>query len=132
MTGVLVADPDKISRTRLAGLLREQTDAVVYEAEDGPGALGIGLQLRPAVALLDLDLPRLGGPDVARTLLNLDPWMRIALHGSEPRARHDRASGLGLPMLEKVDTDALVEWAVAQIRWWTAHRDGGRRLSLRT
>jgi CheY-like chemotaxis protein len=131
MTRVLVADADRVSRTRLAALLREQTDALVYEAEDGPEALRIGLQLRPAVALLDLDLPRLGGPDVARTLRNLEPWMRIALHGSDPRALHDRASGLGLPLLEKVDTDALVEWAVAEIRRWTAHRDGGR-LSLRT
>ena len=129
MIGVLVADADAGSRTRLATLLREETDALVYEAEDGPEALRLGLQLRPDVAVLDVDLPRLGGPDVARTLRNLEPSMRIALHGSDVRALHDRASGLGLPLLGKVDSDAVVEWAVAQIRWWIAHRPRPLRLS---
>ena len=122
MIGVLLADADTDSRTRLAAMLRQETDVCLYEAEDGPEAMRLGLQLRPDVALLAVDLPRLGGPDVARTLRNLEPSMRIALHGSERRALRDRASGLGLPLLDKADPNALVDWAVAQIRWWTAVR----------
>lgn len=130
MIGVLVADANAASRARLAELLRDETDVVVYEAGDGPGAMQLGLQLHPDVALLDVDLPRLGGPDVARTLRNLDPSMRIALYGSDPRALHNRASGLGLPLLDEVDSHALLDWAVEQIRWLTAHRRATRRVSM--
>ena len=130
MIGVLVADADAVARTRLATVLREEADVLVYEAEDGPEAMRLGLQLRPDVALLDLDLPRLGGPDVARTLRNLEPSMRIALQGPDRRALHDRASGLGLPLLAKADGDVLVDWALAQIRWLTAHRPAIRQVPI--
>ena len=57
MIGVLLADADTDSRTRLAALLRQETDVCLYEAEDGPEAMRLGLQLRPDVALLAVDLP---------------------------------------------------------------------------
>jgi CheY-like chemotaxis protein len=122
MIGVLVADGDPESRSMLAGLLREATDAVLHEAEDGVQAMRLGLQARPDVALLDLDLPGLSGIDVARTLRNVQPSMRIALQASDRRALHDRARGLRLPVFDKLEPSRAAGWAVVQIRWWTAIR----------
>src|SRR4029079_19728581 len=59
---LLVADDDPLARSLLASCAREIAgEIVVLEAEDGAEAVQLGLQQRPAVALLDVNMPRLDG-----------------------------------------------------------------------
>lgn len=64
---VLVVDDDADAVTAFALLLR-QLGHEVEEAHDGVTALAIARRLRPTVVFLDLNMPRMGGHEVARAL----------------------------------------------------------------
>lgn len=113
---LLVADDDSAARALLVTRLREAGIARVAEAADGAEALQLALQLRPRVALLDLEMPLLGGIDVALSLRDLQPSLRIAIHSADPHALRERGSGLGLPLFDKLDLDPLVAWADGELR----------------
>jgi CheY-like chemotaxis protein len=71
---VLVADDDEGVRAHFASLLEGATGiASTLEAEDGAEAMQMGLQLRPEIAVLDLNMPRLSGVEVAQTLRAFSP-----------------------------------------------------------
>jgi CheY-like chemotaxis protein len=114
---VLVADDDKGVRGHFVSLL-EAANAVVstLEAEDGAEAVQLGLQLRPEIAVLDLNMPRLSGVDAAQTLRALQPSIRIALQSSDPDDLRARAGGLGLPLFDKLECERLVHWVETQVR----------------
>lgn len=120
-TSVLVADDDAAFRVLLGTLLRESSGASVLVAADGVEALGLGLQFRPQVVVLDLQMPRLDGVEVAITLRDMRPSLPIALQSADPHALHVRASGLGLPLFDKLDLSNLLAWAEKQIRSWSVH-----------
>lgn len=64
---VLIADDERPARRFLANLLAELADVVlVGEASNGQEAVSLIEQQRPDLALLDLQMPELGGLDVAR------------------------------------------------------------------
>jgi CheY-like chemotaxis protein len=114
---LLVADDDPSLRALLAtraGLAVE--GLAVLEAEDGSAAVQIGLQQRPGLALLDVQMPRLGGIEVAVTLRELQPDMRIALCTAQPDAYRERARELGLPLFDKLDVDRAMRWLELQAR----------------
>ena len=90
--------------------------ASTFEAEDGAEAMQVGLQLRPEIAVLDLNMPRLSGVEVAQTLSALQPSMRIALRSSNPNDLRARAGGLGIPLFDKLECDRLVHWVETQAR----------------
>jgi CheY-like chemotaxis protein len=116
-TGIrlLVADDDEGVRSLFAGLLRDAAGvASVIEAKDGAEAVELGRAHSPDVAVLDLKMPRLDGVDAALALRALNPAMRIALQSSDPAALRDRASGLGLPLFNKVEFERLVDWVERQ------------------
>lgn len=114
--GVLIADDDALLRASVVAALRERDGWLPLEAADGAEATRIGLQLQPAVALLDLHMPRLGGDAVAQTLRQLRPAMRIALHSSDPHGLRDRGRELGVTVFDKLDLEAMVAWTAAQLR----------------
>lgn len=116
--GVLVADDDPLARAAIAATLETEAPASwsLLEADDGPEAVRIGLQLRPAIALLDLHMPRLGGDAVAQTLRQLRPSTRIALHSADRQALHERGGGLGVALFDKLELDRMAGWAHAQLR----------------
>jgi len=118
---VLVADDDAAFRMLLGTLLRETSGASVLVAGDGIEALGLGLQFRPQVVVLDLQMPRLDGVEVAITLRDMRPSLPIALQSADPHALRARASGLGLPLFDKLDLSDLLAWAGKQIRSWSIH-----------
>ena len=67
MLKVLIADDERPARKFLANLLAAWSDvSVVGEASNGREAIDLIEQLRPDVALLDLQMPELGGLDAAR------------------------------------------------------------------
>jgi two-component system LytT family response regulator len=64
---VLIADDERPARRFLANLLAEFPDvALVGEASNGREAVDLIERQRPDLALLDLQMPELGGLDVAR------------------------------------------------------------------
>lgn len=112
---LLVADDDPLERALLATCARGNLgEIVVFEAEDGAEAIQLGLQQWPDIALLDIDMPRLGGFEAAMTLRELRPYTRLALQSGEPRAHRERASECGLPLFGKLELDRTIAWLQAQ------------------
>jgi DNA-binding NarL/FixJ family response regulator len=112
---LLVADDDHKVRTLCAALLTEAKGIeTVVTAADGVEAVELARQRRLELAVLDLNMPRLDGIGAALALRALQPWMRIALHSSDPESLGGRAAGLGLQLFDKVDFDRLVEWVERQ------------------
>ncbi|MBV9038566.1 MAG: response regulator transcription factor, partial [Acidobacteriaceae bacterium] len=66
---ILLADDHPIVRKGLRITLEEEAGLrVVAEAEDGETALALTKQLLPAVAVLDIDMPKRDGFGVAREI----------------------------------------------------------------
>lgn len=66
---LIIADDHPIFRRGLRQVIETDTALkVLAEAEDGERALELIAQLQPQVALLDVDMPKLDGVAVARTL----------------------------------------------------------------
>ena len=118
---VLVADDDAPFRSLLGTLLRQTSGASVLTAADGIEALQLGLQFRPQVVVLGLQLPRMDGVEVAITLRDMRRSIPIALQSPDPHALHVCASGLELPLFDKLDLSGLLAWAERQIRSWNVH-----------
>ena len=121
---VLVADDDKGVRAKFVALLGDANGiASTLEAADGAEAVQVGLQLRPEIAVLDLNMPRLSGVEAAQTLTALRPSMRIVLQSSDPDSLRAHADGLGLPLFDKLECERLVHWVEAQARSYGPHVD---------
>lgn len=66
---VIVADDHPAMRTGIRTLLEaDERISVVAEAADGAEALALTRRFEPHVLLLDMEMPRLSGIDVARTI----------------------------------------------------------------
>jgi CheY-like chemotaxis protein len=116
---LLVADDDPLARSLLASCAREWVGEIaVLEAEDGAEAVQLGLQKRPEIALLDVNMPRLGGIEAALTLRELQPRMRLALQTGEPHAHRARAEEEHLPLFGKLELDRTLAWLRAQVAWF--------------
>jgi CheY-like chemotaxis protein len=112
---LLLADDDAFLRSLMASRARGIVEALsVLEAEDGAEAVQIGLQQRPQIALLDVNMPRLGGIEVAITLRELQPQMRVALQTADPFAHRDGARAQGLPLFDKLELDRVLGWLELQ------------------
>jgi CheY-like chemotaxis protein len=111
LLSLLLADDDAGIRSLVAARASERIEALaVLEAANGAEAIQIGLQHRPQLALLDVDMPGLGGIDAALTLRGLRPQLRVALNAGEPRAHRDRARELRLPLFDKLDVGRALGW----------------------
>jgi CheY-like chemotaxis protein len=117
---LLLADDDPLARSLLAACARETVGGVdVLEADDGAEAIQLGLQRRPEIALLDVDMPRLGGIEAATTLRELQPRMRLALQTGDPLTHVERARDERLPLFDKLEVDRMLAWLRAQVEWFT-------------
>jgi DNA-binding NarL/FixJ family response regulator len=66
---ILMADDHPMFRSGLRQIIvAEQDLRLVHETGDGEEALRIARELQPAVAILDLDMPKLGGLQVAAAI----------------------------------------------------------------
>jgi CheY-like chemotaxis protein len=108
---ILVADDHRDAVTGLAHLLRLHGHDV-RTAEDGEAALEVARAFRPAVALLDIGMPRLAGYEVARRIRG-DGWADgltlIALPGWGPPADRERsvAAGIDRHLVKPLDLGTL-------------------------
>lgn len=65
---VLIADDAADMAARIAEALEEHGMVIVGRASDGEAALRLAQETQPDVALLDVNMPRLSGLEVARAL----------------------------------------------------------------
>lgn len=113
---LLVADDDRLERSLLAYCARDAVgEIVVLEAEDGAEAIQLGLQQSPEIALLDINMPRLGGIEAAMTLRELKPRMRLALQTGDPVAYRERAQEYRLPLFSKLELERTLAWLRVQV-----------------
>lgn len=76
---VVIADDDATTRSALRLLLQEHACIVVGEASDGARALELCSTLKPHLAFLDIDMPKLNGNQVAQELSQLNPATGIVI-----------------------------------------------------
>ena len=78
MIRVLIAEDQAMVLGALAALLGTEPDIeVVAQAGDGREALSQALDLRPDVVLTDIEMPRMGGLELAAELARRDTSIRI-------------------------------------------------------
>lgn len=91
---VLVVDDDPQFRTYLRGVLEDGAYSVV-EAADGVAALASVRASRPAAVLLDVNMPRLSGYEVCRSLREEHgPALPVMFVSGERTESFDRVAGL--------------------------------------
>ena len=91
---VMLVDDHPVLRVGLASVLTTSHGfAVVAEAEDGTGALGVYRQKRPDVVLLDVSMERMDGIETLRRLLAEFPDARVVMLTSS-KAPEDAALSL--------------------------------------
>lgn len=76
---VVIADDDDLARHVLRMLLRELEYNVVGEAHDGTSVLNLIEQHQPHVLCLDLNMPRMGGMEVLRSVRQDHPELVIVI-----------------------------------------------------
>jgi len=75
---VLVVDDQALFREGVVTLLSVHPDVeVVGEAADGGEAVALAARLRPAVVLMDLRMPSLGGVEATRQIAERHPEIRV-------------------------------------------------------
>lgn len=70
---ILIADDDSTTRHVLRLLLRDHGHNVVAEAHDGEKAVELCETLRPDIAFLDIDMPKLDGHSAAERIKQRSP-----------------------------------------------------------
>ena len=79
-TTVLLVDDHVIVREGIHGLLALETDIeIVGEAMDGRQAVGMVMDLRPEVILMDIAMPGLNGLEATRQILKVLPETKIIM-----------------------------------------------------
>jgi CheY-like chemotaxis protein len=131
---LLIADDDAALRSLIAVRARAALAAVaVLEAADGAEAIQLCLQRRPQIALLDVNMPRLDGIEVALVLRELLPGLRLALHTGDPAAHSEAARELCLPLFDKLESEHALRWLERQARSrppWGPNNLASRKLTL--
>jgi DNA-binding NarL/FixJ family response regulator len=95
---ILIADDHPAVRRSIRTLLESQTQwTVCAEAADGEEAVERAAQLRPDVALLDFEMPKLNGLEAARQIRARAPTVQVlVLTMHDPRRLHDEARRAGV------------------------------------
>lgn len=134
---ILVADDEFNAATLLAGLVRGLGHTVVGVAGDGEAAVAMARQQQPDLALLDIQMPKLSGTEVAMVLceeLGI-PSVMVSAFGTDEHLRriqsYGASSGVYGYLVKPVDTDDLrVAIGVAMHKFAIAENQGQRIVQL--
>ena len=117
---ILIADDHDLVRKAIACLLSDQPDfEVIGQAADGRDAVEQVQRLRPNVAILDLNMPRLNGIQAAEEITSTCPDVRVialSMHDGEAVKSAMREAGA----IDYVEKSGPIE------RLFTAIRDARR------
>jgi CheY-like chemotaxis protein len=114
MARVLIVDDDAASVQTLLRVLQESGEHEVRVAASAAGALRAAVEFRPAVIFLDIELPDMGGYELA-ALLHQHPQLQdtrlIALtgEGGHPAREQARASGFERYLVKPIGDAAVRE-----------------------
>jgi CheY-like chemotaxis protein len=109
---ILLVD-DNIDSANIAALLLKQLGQEVMQVYDGPSALDVAADFMPDVIILDIEMPGLGGLEVARALRALAAPVRDARivaytgHGQAEYQQAAEAAGFNEFLLKPV---SLAQW----------------------
>lgn len=124
---VLLVEDDEYVRTMIEQLLRHAGYSVL-EAGDGVTGLRLVEEMQPKMAIMDVDLPKLGGLALLKAMRERGfdiPVLMLSAHGEV----HDRLKGLGLGaddyMGKPFDPRELLARVAALLRRGTAATDTG-------
>ncbi len=110
---VLIADDEHLVATGIAGIVKDLGHSVVSIAPDGESAITLAHALKPNIALLDIRMPKLTGPDVAMRLKSeLDiPSIIISAYSDQQYLDQIRGNGATCGvygyLLKPIDQDEL-------------------------
>jgi DNA-binding NarL/FixJ family response regulator len=107
---ILLVDDHALVRAGLARLLASVIDRPVIEAANGRDALALARAHRPALVILDLNLPGLGGLELLRRLILLDdaPILVLSMHAEPLYARRALEAGAAGYATKNISPDELV------------------------
>jgi len=113
---ILIVEDHDLWRRLICTSLAGRAETETFEVSDGPAAIEEAARLQPAVILLDLRLPGLGGLDVARQLPRLAPRSKVlfASHEVDPDVIHHTLR-LGAGYLHKLRCDADLRGAIEAV-----------------
>jgi DNA-binding NarL/FixJ family response regulator len=113
MTRIVLADDHAIVRQGLRALLGSQQGwEVVGEASEGLAALSLIADLQPDIAVLDLQMPDLGGLEIARRMRERAPETRaviLSMHSDEPFVQAALRNGVYGYVLKGAATSDLID-----------------------
>jgi CheY-like chemotaxis protein len=128
---LLLAVEDAEFRALVASRARDVVGGLaVHEADDGVEAMRIALERPLQLALLDVDAPRLGGVEVAMTLRELRPQMRVALYADGVARHRDLIRELRVPVFDKLHAHRALDWLDEQAQACLEHPGLLQRRSL--
>lgn len=73
MASVLVVDDASFMRKRMKDILVNGGHEVVGEAENGKEAIGLFMQLKPDLVVLDITMPELDGKGALKQIMKINP-----------------------------------------------------------
>ncbi len=113
MLTIVMADDHPVVRKGLRALLEAEPDyQVVGEADDGLAALALVERLKPAILIVDVMMPGLGGLEVTRQITQRLPDTRVivlSMYSNEPYVLEALRNGAAAYVLKTTSTSTLVE-----------------------
>jgi EAL domain-containing protein (putative c-di-GMP-specific phosphodiesterase class I)/ActR/RegA family two-component response regulator len=110
---VMIADDEETVRDVLLSLLNTDDEiAVVGAGQDADEAIAIAVSERPDVALLDVRMPRGGGPRAAREITRLSPGTEVIALSADDDPRDVRTmlrAGAGTYLVKGDGTEDIVD-----------------------
>lgn len=120
-TKVLLAEDEPITRLDLREMLQEMGYQVVGEASDGWEAVEMARQLRPAVVILDIKMPRLDGLVAAQKIVDqgLGTVILLSAYSQKDLVEKGKRAGVAAYLVKPVREAELlpaIEIALARQR----------------
>jgi DNA-binding NarL/FixJ family response regulator len=119
-TTIIIADDHRLFRQGLVVLLREQSGwEVVGEAGSGEEALQLASTLKPDIAVIDVEMPGIGGVEATRRIRGLSADTRVvalSMYADEYYRERMRKAGASAYVLKNEAIDQLVNAIDAVLR----------------
>ena len=109
-TTVLIVDDSRVSRMMARQfILSARPGWTVQDAASGEEALAMVDEVKPALILIDVNMPGIGGMAAAEQLRRICPGAHISLvTANVQNATRNRANELGIGFMEKPITEARI------------------------